>query len=66
MQCAQRDASTGISLLQKGQILVVGAVSTASSFFFPIDIRVFIPFMSRKSTSAMIIKLMTAEMNAER
>lgn len=66
VQCAQRVASIAISLLQKGQIFVVGTSGVGSSFFLPIVIRVFTPLMSKKRTKAMIIKLITAEINAER
>ena len=65
VQWAQRVASMGISLLQKGQTLVVGSAE-GSSFFLPIDIRVFIAFISKNSTSAIIKKLIIAEINAER
>ena len=58
-------ASIAISLLQKGQNFVVGSFCVASSFFLPIDISVFIPFISIKSTKAIIIKFIIAEINAE-
>ena len=60
MQCAQRVAVIAISLLQKGQTFVVGSTEASSCFFLPIVISVFIPFIRRNKTNAMIIKLMIA------
>ena len=65
VQCAHRVASIGISDLQNGQILLVGAAGT-SSFFLPNVIRVLIPFINKKRTKAIIIKFIIAETNAER
>lgn len=66
VQCAQRVASIEISLLQNGQTFVVGAAGSSSTFFLPNDIRVFIPLISKKRTKAIIMKLITAEMKADR
>ena len=67
VQCGQRVASMEISLLQKGQILVVGAAGASSAFFFlrVMFVSAFMPLRSTKRTNAIIIKLITAVKNAE-
>ena len=52
-------ASMGISLLQKGHILVVGAASTTGAGFLSL----FILLITIKSTNDTIKKFITAEIN---
>ena len=62
VQCAHLTASMGISLLQNGHVLVVGA---ALSFFFPKLAAVLMAFIRQNKMNAMIMKLTTEEMNEE-
>jgi hypothetical protein len=52
----QRVASRGISVLQKGQVLLVGSAATSS--FLSIARSLLMPFTNRKMMNAMIRKLM--------
>ena len=63
MQCGQRVASTGISDIQNGHFLVVGAGFSFSCF--PIERSLLIPFIRQKRIKAMMIKFTTAERNED-
>ena len=64
VQCGQRVASMAISLLQKGQTLVVGAAGASATGFLPIPLSIFMALTTKKSTSATMRKLIIAIMNA--
>ena len=61
LQCGHLVAASAISDLQKGQVLVVGALGGSSLWMR--DIAVFITLTSRKTIRAMIRKLTTAVIN---
>lgn len=65
VQCAQRVASNGISLLQKGQTFVVGAAGVSSSFFLPIPAALLTTFIRQNRIKAIMMKLTTEERKAE-
>lgn len=58
VQCGQRVASSGILLLQNGQVFSVGAAGSS----FPWNRR-FITFTIRNTTNAMMIKFSTPDKN---
>ena len=57
VQCGQRVASMAISLLQKGQTLVVGAAGGSATGFLPMPLSIFMALTTKKSTSATMRKL---------
>ena len=63
VQWGQRVASMSMSVLQKGHFLVVGAAG--ASGFLPRFISLLMPRIRQKRMNAMMMKLTTADRNAE-